>query len=326
MVCGALGVVLLTVAFLTGKSLLFANPLVGGALLAGLVAAVWDAIRRPRWEVIVLALSLGVLLLCAAISIRTQNPVAIALTSALRMPLIASLNLICLRYARQSGMRAPLWIERTVAALAAGAFLVLLLIAPKETPFGDFPALIAVPDTLQLPVAVVGVTLVQLTTATLVIVPGGLWWAALRAGRGWRHLRAAIAGIATAPLILFVVAILLATWHADAESPATAAWMVCGLAAVTTVVGTRLLPEPEEPAPAGTMVERVLLTALTPRENEVLALLAEGDTNQAIADRLVLSKRTVDAHVRSIFAKLGVAGGGNPRVRAVAAFNQNRTK
>jgi DNA-binding CsgD family transcriptional regulator len=45
---------------------------------------------------------------------------------------------------------------------------------------------------------------------------------------------------------------------------------------------------------------------LTPRELEVLRLLASGATNRSIAEHLVLSERTVDRHVSNIFAKLGV--------------------
>ncbi|HET8976220.1 MAG TPA: response regulator transcription factor, partial [Solirubrobacterales bacterium] len=45
---------------------------------------------------------------------------------------------------------------------------------------------------------------------------------------------------------------------------------------------------------------------LTPRELEVLRLLAGGDTNRAIAERLVVSRRTVDRHVSNIYAKLRV--------------------
>jgi DNA-binding NarL/FixJ family response regulator len=46
---------------------------------------------------------------------------------------------------------------------------------------------------------------------------------------------------------------------------------------------------------------------LTPREGEVLRLVAKGETNRAVATRLVISERTVDSHVRSIFMKIGVS-------------------
>ena len=44
---------------------------------------------------------------------------------------------------------------------------------------------------------------------------------------------------------------------------------------------------------------------LTPREVEVLALIAEGLTNSEIAERLVVSAATVKSHVNHIFAKIG---------------------
>jgi len=44
---------------------------------------------------------------------------------------------------------------------------------------------------------------------------------------------------------------------------------------------------------------------LTKRERQVAALIAEGLTNQAIADRLVISPRTAQGHVEHILAKLG---------------------
>jgi DNA-binding CsgD family transcriptional regulator/tetratricopeptide (TPR) repeat protein len=55
---------------------------------------------------------------------------------------------------------------------------------------------------------------------------------------------------------------------------------------------------------------------LTAREAEVLELLAEGLTNGQVAERLVLSRRTVDHHVSAVLAKLGV----NSRAEAVAAL------
>jgi two-component system response regulator NreC len=51
----------------------------------------------------------------------------------------------------------------------------------------------------------------------------------------------------------------------------------------------------DEPAAAG---------ELTPRELEVLRLVAEGHTNQAIADRLGLSRKTVDVHRTNLMRKL----------------------
>lgn len=49
-----------------------------------------------------------------------------------------------------------------------------------------------------------------------------------------------------------------------------------------------------------------LLDELTPREREVLALMAEGHTNAAIAERLVVSGGAVEKHVRNVFLKLGL--------------------
>ena len=64
------------------------------------------------------------------------------------------------------------------------------------------------------------------------------------------------------------------------------------------------------------------LTRLTPREREVLELMAEGRSNAAIAQRLFLSESAVGKHTASIFAKLdlAVSDDDNRRVLAVLAF------
>ena len=64
------------------------------------------------------------------------------------------------------------------------------------------------------------------------------------------------------------------------------------------------------------------LAALTPREREVLALMAEGRSNAGIADALVVSVGVVEKHVAAIFAKLRLppAEGDNRRVLAVLRF------
>ena len=64
------------------------------------------------------------------------------------------------------------------------------------------------------------------------------------------------------------------------------------------------------------------LAVLTPREHQVLRLMAEGSSNQGIADRLVITLRAVEKYVSSIFAKLGLPSSGTEsrRVLAVLAF------
>jgi DNA-binding NarL/FixJ family response regulator len=62
---------------------------------------------------------------------------------------------------------------------------------------------------------------------------------------------------------------------------------------------------------------------LTPREREVLTLMAEGRSNAAIASQLVVGGGAVEKHINNIFAKLGLAAGddrGNRRVLAVLRY------
>jgi DNA-binding NarL/FixJ family response regulator len=78
-------------------------------------------------------------------------------------------------------------------------------------------------------------------------------------------------------------------------------------------IATRLMSffsGPRPPAPAEAFPE------LTAREREVLNLIAAGHNNEAIAARLVVSRKTVRNHVSNIFSKLQVAGRAEAIIRA----------
>jgi DNA-binding NarL/FixJ family response regulator len=66
--------------------------------------------------------------------------------------------------------------------------------------------------------------------------------------------------------------------------------------------------------------EHSRLSRLTTRDREVLAELAEGKSNSAIADSLVLTKRAVEKHINSIFMKLDLAAADNVSKRVKAAL------
>lgn len=93
--------------------------------------------------------------------------------------------------------------------------------------------------------------------------------------------------------------------------PSTFLRQIEEVAAGATVIDPGVLPD--------AMRRSGRLACLTHREIEVLGLVATGRSNPGIAADLVISRRTVDAHLRSIFTKLGIesAPDGNQRVLAV---------
>ncbi|HEX2883709.1 MAG TPA: LuxR C-terminal-related transcriptional regulator, partial [Candidatus Limnocylindria bacterium] len=68
--------------------------------------------------------------------------------------------------------------------------------------------------------------------------------------------------------------------------------------------------------------DRSTLADLTPREHEVLSLMAEGHSNGAIGQRLFIGQKTVETHIGTIFSKLELfpAPEVDRRVRAVLAY------
>ena len=103
---------------------------------------------------------------------------------------------------------------------------------------------------------------------------------------------------------------------ADVEEFATSVRRVAeGGSALDPAVVSQLLGRSREHDP---------LAQLTPREREVLELMAEGRSNQAIADRLFVTLRAVEKHVTSIFVKLDLPAttDDHRRVLAVLAFLQ----
>lgn len=91
---------------------------------------------------------------------------------------------------------------------------------------------------------------------------------------------------------------------------------------VTTVGTLRVLAQ----ARAAAREPVVRIGRLSERESEVLGLVASGLTNAGVAERLVVSERTVDAHLRSIFAKLDLPEGPlvNRRVHAALLWSESQ--
>ena len=101
---------------------------------------------------------------------------------------------------------------------------------------------------------------------------------------------------------------------ADVEQFANAIRRVAaGESVIDPEVVSRLVARPRHDSP---------LDFLTDRERDVLGLMAEGRSNQAIAEQLWMSPKTLESHVRSIFTKLGLipAAEDHRRVLAVLAF------
>jgi DNA-binding NarL/FixJ family response regulator len=89
-----------------------------------------------------------------------------------------------------------------------------------------------------------------------------------------------------------------------------------------SVVDVRMPPTHTDEGLRAAITARTPLQALTARERQLLALMAEGHSNTAIAQRLVLSASAVEKHIGNIFAKLGLPpdDAQHRRVLAVLAY------
>ena len=82
-------------------------------------------------------------------------------------------------------------------------------------------------------------------------------------------------------------------------------------------VVARLLGRPRAHSP---------LDELTPREQEILSLMAEGRSNQGIAEALVLDPKTVEGHISQVFGKLGLEAASQDNRRVLAVLEYLRTR
>jgi DNA-binding NarL/FixJ family response regulator len=92
------------------------------------------------------------------------------------------------------------------------------------------------------------------------------------------------------------------------------------LEALARVAGGGTVIDPEVVAQILARSRRTDLDTLTPREREVLGLMAEGRSNGAIAERLVVGLPAVEKHVTSILTKLGLAPDADDHRRVLAVL------
>jgi DNA-binding NarL/FixJ family response regulator len=81
-----------------------------------------------------------------------------------------------------------------------------------------------------------------------------------------------------------------------------------------------------DPKVVATLVSPGALDDLTPREREVLGLMAEGRTNAGIAKRLWLTEKTVETHIRTILMKLGLQTSEDDHRRVLAVLTYLRSQ
>lgn len=303
----------------------------------------WTTWRRVLGALALACLAHPGLWALAVLSTAWQPDTALAWVTALlattaHVPLLASFSVLPLLSARYLGRGVPVLPLVVVATTAAVAVLAFALF------FDDYAPLRASALVRWEHGDAVGAGLHALFLATVLLGPLTAARAAWRSdGDAARRLAlVTAASLAGAALVLGCGAAaalggLGATLVLGAMPVAVAVVGLGCTTALTTDLGTDVTTDlgtdvrPGAVAPA-TSADRITSppaspasspsARLTPREREVVALLAQGLSNAGIAARLVVSERTVDAHLRSAFVKLDLPEGPeqNRRVHAVLAW------
>lgn len=204
------------------------------------------------------------------------------------------------------------WVA-VAAAVLAGACSLLSALWPVEYAetgmVTEHPLSLGGLDTVELVWDVVAHPLYALLQLLWVVAVAARWRQSHGVVRRQLAVMLAAVGVSAVGLVIGLVA-------AGTERPGILLVTLVPLAAGYAMERISLAKVIEQETEAGR------LEGLTPRENDVLELMAQGLSNQAISDRLHLSVKTVEPVVSSIFAKLGLPGDSdsNRRVLAVVEY------